>query len=235
MTNHTILNRKTMLEILRQGPQAHSLTHHSPASARITSKDNNMNHLKSFLFSGILCILSFLAMASPSFAADKQYYQKTLVKYRIPDVVLLDHDGKEVRIKEFFDTDQVIIVDFIYGTCTTICPVLSVGFSYFQKKTLKMGEKVRLVSFSIDPDNDTPEIMREYLERYDGQTGWTIFTGKRDDITAVLRSFDAYVSNKMDHYPLTIMRGPEDNQWVRLHGMLSASDLMKEYMQLKKE
>lgn len=194
-----------------------------------------MNHSGLLRFCVILSVFSFFSMTSASFAAEKQYYTKTYEDYQIPDVVLLDQEGKEVRIKEYLDIDQVVVVDFIFGTCTTICPVLSVGFSYFQKKTLNMGENVRLISFSIDPDNDTPEIMKDYLERYNGQPGWTIFTGKRQDIIDVLRGFDAYVSNKMDHYPLTIMRGPEDNRWVRLYGMLSASDLMKEYEQLKKE
>lgn len=182
----------------------------------------------------LLAVVLFFTLATNVGAADNKYYKKTIEEYDIPDVVLLNHEGEKVALKEYFATDKPVILDFVYGTCTTICPVLSVGFSYFQKKTLANGEEVQLVSFSIDPDNDTPEIMKEYLQRYNGQPGWDIFTGNRDDVISVLRSFDAFVANKMDHFPLTILRGPGEKKWVRLYGMLSASDLMKEYTLLKK-
>lgn len=191
----------------------------------------NLNLLKKGVMWAVALAFLFVVTAE---AADSKYYQKTLEEYEVPDVVLLNQDGKEVHLKTFFEADTTVVLDFIFGTCTTICPVLSVGFAYFQKKTIKKGERVRLVSISIDPDNDTPEIMKEYLQKYNGQPGWDVLTGKRADVISVLRSFDAYVSNKMDHFPLTILRAPGQKQWVRLYGMLSASDLMKEYELLKK-
>lgn len=159
-------------------------------------------------------------------------YKRTIEEYVVPDVILLNQDGREVQLKNYFDTDQPVILDFIYGTCTTICPVLSVSFSYFQKKLGKDLDKVKLISISIDPDNDTPELMKEHLQRYGAQPGWDAFTGKRDNIVQVLKAFDAYVANKMNHYPLTILRAPGEKKWVRIYGMLSASDLIAEYKQL---
>ena len=180
----------------------------------------------------VILVLVFTVSAG---AADSKYYKKTYEEYDVPDVILINHNGEEVHLKSFFESGKPILLDFIYGTCTTICPVLSVGFSYFQKKSAQRGEQVQLVSISIDPDNDTPEVMKEYLQRYNGQPGWDIFTGKRDDVIAILRTFDAYVSNKMDHFPLTILKKPGDKQWVRLYGMLSASDLTKEYELMMKK
>jgi protein SCO1/2 len=94
------------------------------------------------------------------------------------------------------------------------------------------ADKVQLVSISIDPDNDTPEIMREYLQRYKSQPGWDFLTGKRQDIIQVMKAFDVYVVNKMNHYPITILRAPGSDAWVRIDGLLGASDLMEEYRQL---
>ena len=94
------------------------------------------------------------------------------------------------------------------------------------------ADKVQLVSISIDPDNDTPEIMTEYLQKYKSQPGWEFLTGKRQDIIQVMKAFDAYVVNKMNHYPMTILRAPGSDEWVRIDGLLGASDLMEEYRQL---
>lgn len=174
-------------------------------------------------------------LVNPAGAGEKKYYKKSLEAYQVPDVTLLNQDGEEVHLKTLLDGEEPLVLDFIYGTCTTICPVLSVGFSHFQKKMTRNGDSVRLVSISIDPDNDTPELMKAYRQKYDGQPGWEILTGKREHVMLVLKEFEAYVANKMDHYPLTLLRAPGDEKWVRLYGLLSASDLMKEYKQLTQE
>ena len=181
----------------------------------------------------VLFLLFFFLMASQVQAAAK--YKRTVEKYKVPDVTLVNQDGKRINLKTFLDGDKPVILDFIYGTCTTICPVLSIGFSHFQKKLGPNADKVRLVSISIDPDNDTPQVMKEYLQRYNARDGWDFLTGNREDIIKVMRAFDAYVTNKMNHYPLTILHGPRDENWIRINELLSTSDLMKEHNLLLKK
>jgi protein SCO1 len=180
----------------------------------------------------ITIFLFFLVMFHQ--AQGKMYYKRTVENYSVPDVILITQEGKEVNLKEFFDSGKPVVLDFIYGTCTTICPILSVGYAHFQKELGAEAGSVQLVSISIDPDNDTPELMQAHLQRYGAQPGWDILTGKRENIIAVLKEFNAYVTNKMDHFPLTILRAPGQNNWVRLDGLLSASDIMKEYRKLNK-
>jgi protein SCO1/2 len=96
-------------------------------------------------------------------------------------------------------------------------------------------QDVHLISISIDPDNDTPLVMKEYLERYDARPGWDFLTGKREDIFQVMRAFDAFVTNKMNHSPLTFLHGPGDSEWIRINELLSSADLMKEYRLLRKK
>ena len=181
----------------------------------------------------VLFFLFFFLLASQVQAAAK--YKRTVEKYRVPDVTLVNQDGKRIDLKTLLDGDKPVILDFIYGTCTTICPVLSIGFSHFQKKMGPDADKVRLVSISIDPDNDTPQVMKEYLQRYNARDGWDFLTGKREDIIVVMRAFDAYVTNKMNHYPLTILHGPGEGNWIRINELLATSELMKEYKLLLKK
>ena len=159
-------------------------------------------------------------------------YQKTIQEYQIPEISLLNQNGQKIDIEQYFDTDKPIVLDFIFTTCSTICPVLSATFSNFQKRMGKKHSDIQLVSVSIDPDNDTPEVLQDYLFRYDAWDSWDIFTGKKDNVVQVLKGFDAYVANKMDHFPLTLMRAPGSTKWVRLEGLLSAADLQKEYEQM---
>ena len=165
-------------------------------------------------------------------ATETDYYEKTLEAYQVPDVSLLTQEGKEIDLQTYLDPEKLIVLDFIFVTCTTICPVLSVSFAYLQKQLGEDADRVQLVSITIDPDNDTPALLKEHIQKYGAQPGWDALTGTRDTIIQVLKAFDSYVSNKMDHYPLTLLRAPGQKQWVRLYGLLSASDLRKECDQL---
>jgi protein SCO1/2 len=94
---------------------------------------------------------------------------------------------------------------------------------------------VRLVSISIDPENDTPKVMRDYLKRYRSRPGWDFLTGTRTDIDRVMYAFNAYIADKMDHYPLTLIRNPSDGRWVRIDGLMSSAELMEEYGRVTKK
>ena len=161
--------------------------------------------------------------------AENPRYKRSVETYVVPDVTLLSQDRQKVRLIDLLNADSPVLVDFIYGTCTTICPILSAGYSGLQRKLSATQDKVRLVSISIDPEYDTPEVMTEYLGKYQAKPGWTFLTGSREDINKVMRAFDAYVPNKMAHYPITFLRGPGQENWVRIYGLVGTSDLMKEY------
>ena len=158
--------------------------------------------------------------------------QRSVEDYQIPDVVLVDQNGDEVSFKELVNQDHPVLLDFIYTTCTTICPVLSAGYSHLQRKLGDHSETVQLISVSIDPEYDRPQLMKEYLERYQSRKGWTYLTGSRQDVDTVMHSFDAYVSNKMSHYPVTLIKAPGKDQWVRLYGLVGTKRLISEIEQL---
>jgi protein SCO1/2 len=177
----------------------------------------------------ILLAVLAAAPAGNRAEASEKGYKRTVEKYVVPDVVLVNQNGSKVRLKSLLQSDGPVILDFIYGTCTTICPVLSAGFASLQEKLGPGSRKVQLVSISIDPENDTPKVLKEYLKRYHAKPGWDFLTGTREDIDKVMRAFAAYVPNKMSHYPLTLIRSTEDGKWIRIYGLISTAELMDEY------
>ena len=186
---------------------------------------------KSFTATVFLLLLLLIALLLPatSVQADSKKYKRTVERYTLPDVTLINQDGKKVRLASLLNSGQPVVVDFIYGTCTTICPVLSAGFANLQNKLGPASQNVRLISITIDPENDTPKILKDYLKRYRAKPGWDFLTGSRADIDAVMKGFNAYIPDKMSHYPLNLVRSPKDGSWVRLFGILSSREFMEEY------
>jgi len=181
-----------------------------------------MTFLPLFLFAALLMVVS------PSHAEDLKY-KRSIETYTMPDVTLVNQNGARVKLKSLVNSDKPVVVDFIYGTCTTICPVLSAGYSNLQRKLGEKSTNVQLISISIDPENDTPKVMKEYLKRYQAKPGWDFLTGSRSDIDKVMHAFDAYIPNKMYHYPLNLIRDPKNGKWVRIFGLTSTSEFMNEY------
>jgi len=159
---------------------------------------------------------------------------RTVEYYNVPDVTLLNQDGKKIKMKSLIDSDKPVIIDFIYTTCTTVCPVLSAGFAGIQNRLGKDANKVELVSVSIDPENDRPEAMKKYLARYHAGEGWDFLTGSYNDIDLVMQTFSCK-SDKMNHQPLYLIHAPKSETWVRIEGLVSASDLMEELRKMEKK
>jgi len=155
-------------------------------------------------------------------------FTRTEVSVDVPDLTLINQRGDKVSLRSAVTSDRPVFVEFIFATCTTICPVLSAGYASLQRSLSNPNDAV-LISFTIDPEHDGPPQLREYLERYRAKPGWTFLTGTRTEIDEVMRAFDAFVADKMSHRPLTFVRSPRDGSWVRLEGFVGSKDLMAEY------
>jgi protein SCO1/2 len=170
----------------------------------------------------------WLVLAVPLKAQSPAEIKRSIENYAVPEVTLVNQNGAKVNLKALLESGEPVILDFIFGTCTTICPVLSAGYANLQTKLSVEAAKIHLVSISIDPENDTPKVMRDYLKRYRAKPGWDFLTGKREDIDKAMRAFGAYIPNKMAHYPLTLIRDRKTGKWIRIFGLMSSSEFMDE-------
>ncbi|HZD55038.1 MAG TPA: SCO family protein, partial [Candidatus Aquicultoraceae bacterium] len=155
---------------------------------------------------GGLALLFLLLSAGPPAGAADVKYRRTTERYDVPAVTLVNQDGEKIDLRPLLlESDKPVLLDFVYSSCTTISPILSAGFSSFQEKLGGNSDGVRLVSISIDPDNDAPGVMKEYLRTYGAKPGWQFLTGSLEDIKAVILAFGAYDMRKKIHYPLTFL------------------------------
>ena len=172
-------------------------------------------------------------MAAASNGAAK--YQRSMRSYSIPDVALVDADGKAVRLRDLLATQDPVMLNFIFTTCGAICPVMSKVFSEVPSSLGTQASRLRMVSISIDPENDTPAQLKAYAGTYGAGARWTFLTGRIEDVKAVQLAFDSYRGDKMSHEPLTLLHPAKDQPWVRIDGFASAKDLAQEYRKVVKQ
>ena len=160
-------------------------------------------------------------------------YVRTVAAYTVPDVKLVDAEGAAVPLRSnLANQDRPVILNFIFTSCTSICPVTSATFAQVQAALGPQREAVRMVSISIDPEQDTPAALKAYAGKFGAQRGWQMLTGRLDDSIAVQRAFDVYRGDKMNHQPATFLRAGAGKPWVRMEGFASAADILREYRQL---
>jgi protein SCO1/2 len=162
----------------------------------------------------------------------KTSYKRSEHDYKTPDLKLVGMDGEDTTLLTELNCGKPVMINFVFTTCTTICPVMSATFTQVQSLLGSDSEKLRMISFSIDPEYDTPERLREYAGRFDAGPQWRFMTGSLADLIAVQKAFDVYRGNKMNHEPTTLMRKSEGDPWVRIDGIASAADIVKEYERL---
>jgi protein SCO1/2 len=157
------------------------------------------------------------------------HYERSMRAYAIPDVVLVDSDARPVRLRELLASDEPVMLNFIFTTCSTICPVMVRVFADVPSRLGAAAKDVRMISISIDPENDTPAKLKTYAKTFGEDLRWRFLTGRLEDIKAVQVAFDTYRGDKMNHEPLTLIRQARAKSWLRIDGFANPDDLVREY------
>jgi protein SCO1/2 len=151
----------------------------------------------------------------------KQRTEPTAVSADIDlrDRLLVDQDNQERMFVSDVIGDNIVVMDFVYTTCTTICPVLSALFTQVQGKLGDaVGDEVMLVSMSVDPVRDTPQRLKAYSAKHRAGEGWLWLTGPKGDVDDVLIGLGAYTSNFEDHPSMVLIGDGRSGEWKRLFG-----------------
>jgi protein SCO1/2 len=133
---------------------------------------------------------------------------------------VLDQDGRDMEFVTDAIGDHIVVMDFVYTTCTTICPVLSALFTQVQAKLGSdvVGGDVRLISVSVDPIRDTPQRLKAYSAKHRAGEGWFWLTGAKPDVDDVLTGLGAYTANFEDHPTMVLIGDARTGEWKRLFG-----------------
>ncbi|WP_437602005.1 SCO family protein [Sorangium sp. So ce590] len=146
----------------------------------------------------------------------------------VPDEELVDQDGAPVRLREL-SKDRVLVINFIFTTCTTICSPMTAIFGRLQDELGDALERdVRLVSISLDPAMDTPERLKDYAERFGRRRGWVFLTGSRERVNRVLGALGGRAPIKERHTPISLIGREAEGRWTRVDGIAPPRRLAEE-------
>ncbi|HSS78257.1 MAG TPA: SCO family protein [Thermoanaerobaculia bacterium] len=141
----------------------------------------------------------------------------------VPDVSLIDQDGRPVHFYSDLVKDKVVAMNFVFTTCTTICPPMGATFAKLQK--LLAGKDVHLISVSVDPATDTPERLKAWAGKFGAAPGWTLVTGDRNEVNRLLKALGVFTAGVADHSPLVLLGNDAAHRWTRAYGLAPPAKL----------
>jgi protein SCO1/2 len=119
------------------------------------------------------------------------------LKLALPDFHLVDQDGKPFGLSDL--RGRVWVADFVFTSCPDVCPRLTERMGKIQHRARNLGDAFHLVTISVDPDTDTPEVLRAYIaelphrkkhQAHPNLSRWTFLTGPLHDVEpTVIKGF----------------------------------------------
>jgi protein SCO1/2 len=136
-----------------------------------------------------------------------------------PNVPLITQDGKTVHFYDDLLKNKIVAIDLIYTTCKYECPLETARLAQAQKILGdRVGKDIFFYSITIDPEHDTPAVLKAYAEKFHAGPGWLFLTGREKDIELISKKIGLYTDPKesRDHHTTILMVGDVANgQWMR--------------------
>ena len=138
--------------------------------------------------------------------------------------MLTTQDGEQVRFYDDLVKGKIVAINLIYTTCKYACPLETARLTQVAKLLGdRMGRDIFFYSITIDPEHDTPQVLKEYAEKYQVGPGWMFLTGKKSDIERSARSWGSIPtpdpSNPDGHTPMLLVGNEATGQWMRNSAM----------------
>jgi protein SCO1/2 len=133
-----------------------------------------------------------------------------------PNVPLVTQDGKVVHLYDDLLKGKKVMIDFVFAQCDKGCPLDTANMARVQKLLgSRVGADIFMYSITLDPENDTPQVLKEYAAQFDAGPGWLFLTGKREDIDAVRYKFGQ--RDAKESHANTVQVGDVDKgRWIRV-------------------
>lgn len=137
-----------------------------------------------------------------------------------PNVELISQDGQRLHFYDDLVKGKSVAINVIYTRCKDECPLETARMAEVQRLLGdRMGRDIFFYSISIDPENDTPKVLKAYAEKFAVGPGWLFLTGKKDDIKLLTRKLGLSRSSdavSKDGHASSLMLGDDANgQWMR--------------------
>jgi protein SCO1 len=156
-------------------------------------------------------VLSLLTIASAEAGGVKRWGEGYF-----PNSTVYDQNGTALRFYDDVIRNKIVLVSFIYAKCHDLCPLTTARLAEVRHRLGDVvGRDVFFVSISIDPENDTPAVLKAFAEPFDAGPGWLFLTGASADINQIRKKFGELSSDKSDHMAEVVLGNDRTGEWAR--------------------
>ncbi len=133
------------------------------------------------------------------------------------DLPVVTHEGKELRFFTDVLKDRVVLVSLFYTHCTGMCPITNTKLAEVQDLLGDdLGEKIFFVSVTLDPENDTPLVLKDYAAKFATHKGWLFLTGKKAHIKEITRRLGQTSPQIEYHNPYLMIGNVKAEHWTKV-------------------
>jgi protein SCO1/2 len=132
------------------------------------------------------------------------------------DLKVITHEGENLRFYTDILKDKMVVIGFFYINCPTAQPPLMTFFRLQKKLGDRLGRDTMLLTISVDPENDTPEAIKEYSEKFNPQKGWLFLTGNENNMNVINRKLGNTGSLPEGHLRQFLLGNLKTGNWMKL-------------------
>ena len=151
------------------------------------------------------------------------------VRIEIPDVEVLDQDGRKVRFYSDLIKNRVVVISFFFTSCTLVCPPQGRALAKLKASlSERFGNEVFFISVSKDPETDTPQRLKTWAGQFGAGGGWTLVTGGTSVMERLVWDFTGEGLGQQMHSPILLIGNDRTGVWTEAEGLSAPEEVIKE-------
>jgi protein SCO1/2 len=153
----------------------------------------------------------------------------------LPDLALLDQNGRRVRFYSDLIKDKIVLISFFYTSCTYTCLMQGKVFSELQAELgERLGKDVFLISVTMDPETDTPGLLKRWAGQHGLRKGWSLVTGGKDDMAKLVGHLTGNPLGRLEMHSAFIYIGNDrNNNWAATYGLAAPKKLVEKIEEMR--
>jgi protein SCO1 len=185
---------------------------------------------------GLALVLGLVSLASqaaePVMARKQDQWvrittDETKQREYFTDLTVLDQDGRALKFYSDVLKNRIVLINFVFTNCEQTCPMLTRTFAKVQAALGRnAGERVHLISISVDAQRDTPAVLKRYAAQFGAKPGWHFITGKKDNVDWVIHRLGQWNEEIEAHSPTIMVADVKTGRWQALRGDVTPRQLI---------
>jgi protein SCO1/2 len=164
----------------------------------------------------VLASIALLAGLIVAFPGTPEAQSRRWGEGHFPNLPVVTHDGKTVRFYDDLIKGKMVVISFIFTSCKDFCPLTTARLAQVEEKLgERVGRDIFFYSITVDPENDSPEKLKEYADSFHVGPGWKFVTGKLEDIRAINNKLGERMRNLTDHRNEIVLGNDATGEWQR--------------------